>query len=257
MTHTDSISGPTVLLPTPGAGWRGSIRAVSAVLVGLLVAAIGLPLLQELHQRPLAAVKIAGEFQQVSRDSLQAMLAGVTDAGFIGVDIAELRRVALDHPWVKRVSVRRVWPDSLHVAVVERLAVVRWNADALLEADGSVFEPESTTVPNLPGLEGPPGRERDVLAMFRRLDDAIGALAGGISRLTLSSRGAWRVELAQGMTLVLGRSLDLPRLRMHVRAFPEIFQDRISEIESVDLRYTNGFAVRFQDVQANTTKGTP
>ena len=245
------------LPPLAPGSWGASVRAVGAVLVGLLVTAVAVSLVQELKSRPLAAVKIVGEFHHVQRGSLQQRLAAFTEAGFIAVDVAKLRQAALSHPWVKQVSVRRVWPDSLHVSVVERAAVAHWNNSALLEADGSAFEPASIHVNELPWLEGPLGREQDVLAMFRQLHDAIGPFAGGITRLTLSSRGAWQAELAQGAILVLGRSPDLPRLRSYVRAFPQVFQDQLREIARVDLRYTNGFAVRFRTDEATNVKSAP
>jgi len=72
-------------------------------------------------------------------------------------------------PWVKTVSVRKVWPDKLLVTITERIPVVRWfsvdtgtdinhinnkvtdentssdtDRDILLSEEGVIFAPELT-----------------------------------------------------------------------------------------------------------------
>ncbi|HEX9583211.1 MAG TPA: FtsQ-type POTRA domain-containing protein, partial [Gammaproteobacteria bacterium] len=90
-----------------------------AILLAALLAA-GTFVWRDLDSRPIASVRIAGEFVNVSRDSLEQVVNGFLPSGFLRLDVEAVRRAAAGLPWVRRVSVRRVWPGSLHIAVVER-----------------------------------------------------------------------------------------------------------------------------------------
>ncbi|HEY5700826.1 MAG TPA: FtsQ-type POTRA domain-containing protein, partial [Gammaproteobacteria bacterium] len=113
---------------------RGRGILIISLFVALLIG--GTVVWRELESRPISSVRIAGEFVNVSRESLQRVVNQFLPSGILRLNVEAVRRAAAEMPWVRRVSVRRIWPDSLHVAVVERVAVARWNDDAYLEADG-------------------------------------------------------------------------------------------------------------------------
>ena len=67
----------------------------------------------------ISDVRIVGNLRWVSRQELKQAIAGRLRGGFFRVDIAAVREAALAVPWVRDVSVRRVWPGELHLTVVE------------------------------------------------------------------------------------------------------------------------------------------
>jgi len=212
---------------------------VAVVLVGASLLVI------ELGSRPIASVRVAGDFRHVTRAALEAAVAPALGTGFFRVNVNAVRRAALALPWAKDVSVRRVWPDSVHIALVERDAEARWVGGGLIDADGALFHPE--TVPadlELPRLAGPAGSHADALARYRVLAAALAPLGAGIRSLALDRRAAWEAELTGGTRLVLGRHASPERLQRFARAFSAALGGRLGEVERVDLRYTHGFAVR-------------
>jgi len=226
-------------------GVRRSLAAIS-LLAGVAVLAV--PLAGDLSGYPVGAVRIAGDFHRVSRADLEAAVrAELAAGGFFAVDVEQVRRAATRLPWVREATVRRVWPDSIHIAVEERVAVARWNEDSLIEDDASLFRPaEGAQAYALARLAGPPGRHREVLDRFKRLATTFGALAGGVTALSLSARGEWRVEFASGLTLVPRTPLDVDALARFAQTLPRILGDRLGDAERIDLRYANGFAVRWR-----------
>lgn len=66
--------------------------------------------------------------------------------------------------------------------------------------------------------------------------------------MSLSSRYAWTVKLANGMEIEFGRERNgdtLPdRAQRLVAAWPAVTQRWGKDIEYADLRYPNGFAIR-------------
>ena len=92
-------------------------------------------------------------------------------------------------------------------------------------------------------LSGPEGSEAEVtqryLAMERRLAEARLTMTA----LRLDARGAWQLDLANGITVRLGRSQVDERFEKFISAALGIVQHRAADISYVDMRYTNGFAI--------------
>ena len=104
-------------------GWRRALRRIASVsfalaLLGLLVLAG-----RQLLALPVERVVVSGELKHVDRDELKAMISRSLAGGFLSQDLHTLRAPLEAMPWVYRVVVRRQWPDSIEVGVVEQRAV--------------------------------------------------------------------------------------------------------------------------------------
>ena len=71
-----------------------------------------------------------------------------------------------------------------------------------------------------------------------------------VTELNLDQRRAWSMVLDNGLHLRLGRNDRQQRLERFARIYTGVLQSRLEAIESVDLRYTNGFAFRWRDKAA-------
>lgn len=196
---------------------------------------------------PVRAVHIDGAFQHLSLEDVERTISGQLQGSFFTVRVNTLKAALLNNQWIEDVSVARVWPDRLQVVVREQHPVARWGDSALLNDKGVLFEPaDQTGVGDLVRLRGPGGSEIYVLARLREIERLLAVHRQRVKWLSLSSRGAWSFGIVDGPTVVLGRTdLDF-RLRRFAEGFEAIFGRRIGGLERVDLRYTNGFAVRGQ-----------
>ena len=223
-------------------------RLVTSVLGVGLAAALAGPVVFDLWRRPVESVRVTGPFVHVSKPALEGSLEPLLSRPFLALDVSAIRRAARTMPWVKDVSVRMVWPGRLDVEVTERHAVASWRERRLLESDGSLFEPASPDhAAALPALAGPPGRHLEVLERYQALDRIVRTrLHTRVARLERDAHGAWAAELANGITLRLGSDPFERRAARYVRAFPKTLGPRLAEVQEVDLRYGNGFAVRWR-----------
>ncbi len=196
---------------------------------------------------PVGAVMVEGEFQFLSRARLEQVITAQLRDSFFLVDLDSVREAVANLPWVKAVTVRRVWPDRLHVRVVERRVAARWEGGGLVDVDGTPFRPAGPSLPEgLPILAGPVGSETLLLGGFRQFSRWLAPLSA-VRRASMDARRSWRLELADGTPLILGRRPSEARLRRFARVFPAVQADQGGRAEQVDLRYPNGFAVRWHE----------
>ncbi|MEE9580893.1 MAG: cell division protein FtsQ/DivIB, partial [Nitrosomonadaceae bacterium] len=171
----------------------------------------------------------------------------VTDkvrGGFFNIDVAAIRNALVALPWVNDVSVHRIWPDGLRVIVNEQTASVRWNETGLLNEQGDYFSPEKESFPqDLPLLEGPEESQKLLLERFNLLKQTYGL---SVVRLQLNERRAWKFELENGLSVVLGRKDFESRVERFVNVVINNLGEKSSQAREIDMRYTNGFAVRWK-----------
>ncbi|MCB1741514.1 MAG: FtsQ-type POTRA domain-containing protein [Gammaproteobacteria bacterium] len=199
--------------------------------------------------RGVVSVRVSGDLVRVDRDALRRVVGPHLHSGLLEVDVEAVRAAASELPWVRAVTVRREWPDRIDLRIVERTPVATWNEQQLLEADATLFSPPETDdlQRGLASLSGPQGRHSEVLMRYKQLALLFGTFGGGVDRVSLAPRGAWDLGFANGMTMRLGPNPDFEQLRGYARVLPELFGGRLPNVMSIDLRYANGFAVRWRD----------
>ena len=161
---------------------------------------------------PVNWLDVVGDLQRTTSGQVRAAVMPHAERGFFAVDLAEVRSAVAALPWVADASVRRVWPDTLEVRVVEHRPVARWNETDLLSQHGEVFTVSGAgALQGLPHLAGPDSRLDEVVAAWK---DMRGILAGsGGERIDPLRYGS-----AQRATTESGVSRELGFLRLRYKA---------------------------------------
>lgn len=195
---------------------------------------------------PIKTVKVFGLSRIESKD-VQETLAPLVTHGFFHINVENLRDRIMAQPWAAEVFVRRNWPDEVEVTVVEKKAVARWDDKTLLSANGDLFTPKKETCPeNLPIFIGPSGKQIVMLNYFNEINRILTPLHVKISYLELTPYLTWKVKLDNGIAVQIGHKDILTRLGHFVKVYPKIIGDNAIDVDSIDLRYPNGMAVRWK-----------
>jgi len=238
---------------------RNHIRTLSGLVLLLLLGVavmFGMHWLSDPYRFPLSVVKVTGDFRFLQKQELQAAVAPHAQGGFFTVDVVAVRSAAEALPWVYRASVQRIWPATLHLRVEEQQPIAHWGEQGFLNRFGEPFFPEQAgVVGDLPWLAGPEGQELRVLENYQRIAKTLAHIGVRTTRLELDSRRAWHLQLASGVQLELGRADAWKRLQRFVVAYPSVFAGRMAELQRVDLRYSNGFSVYWQQATAGDSAG--
>ena len=198
---------------------------------------------------PVTQLDVKSALAKTTSEEIEAATRGHIGGNFFAVTPAEVRAGLEQLPWVRRASVRRVWPDRLEVELEEHVVLARWGDDALVSIHGERFN--GTTDQVLPLFLGPPGSEREVALRYARFADAVAPLGTAVERVVLTPRYAWQLRLASGLHVMLGRDAEAAeaRLRAFVAAYPQTLGRMARKHEYIDLRYPNGFALRVPELK--------
>ena len=207
--------------------------------------------------RPIRVISMNGAFQRVSPGEVERAVAPFAKAGFMSADLDRIERAVESVPWVDHAMVRRRFPNSLEVTVVEETAMARWGESGLLNTRGDLFVRQATHVPaELPRLSGPDGTESLVAQRYLSVQGRMQEAGLRIAALRLDERGAWEMDLDSGVTVRLGRRDVEVRFDRFIRTASQVISHRSSDIVYVDMRYSHGFAIGWRTAGAPATPAT-
>ena len=224
--------------------------ALITLAVAVVVAAVwrGYDWLMQPSTLPIRSITLAGELKYVDPVELQAVLRNELDKGFFSIDLATIKQRLEAMPWIYQVSLRRIWPDRLRITIEEQRPIARWGDKALVNRYGDIFEasPRDTDLA-LPVILGRRDRRQALIREFNEADAMLYPLGLKLVSLTEDERGDQRLLLANGMRVALGRKHRVERLRRLVASYRGTLQPMIADVSMLDLRYPNGFAVKWKE----------
>jgi cell division protein FtsQ len=205
---------------------------------------------------PLRHVELTGDLTHITRDQAER-LARVSAVGtFLSIDLDAVRRAFESLPWVRKVEVRRLWPDRIQVAVEEHVPLARWGVDTqtghLVDTYGEVFDGNLPDTVSLPQFAGPSGSAEEVTRHYAAFRQTLAPLRLEPLQVLLSARYSWQLRLSNGLTLELGRDQlkepVLQRLARFVAYYAQTLGSLNRKFEYADLRYSGGFALRVPEM---------
>lgn len=228
-----------------------AVAVLGVLVVGAYMAHTGGALL------PFRWVDVSGPFARVSAEQIRAAVGPAAARGFFGVDLAEVRGSALSLPWVAEAEVRKVWPDTLEIRVVEREVLGRRGVDHLVDVAGNVFQARGAgETRGLPLLDAEPAQMPQLAEYYKQAQRDADAIGRQISAARLSPRGALELQLGDGLEIQLGSREQMTRWRRLVASLPRLAALDPRPIAAVDLRYTHGYAVRYVEPAAPAETAT-
>lgn len=228
--------------------WAGVV-VFSCIVLGLMLG-IGIlfKVVTDVEQTPFTEVVIKGQRTYTTSDEVVSALGHRTIGGFFTADADVLRKRVESLPWVYSASIRREWPGTLHVFLVEQEAQAIWNDEAILNVQGEVFEaPIDDVAGQIPKLFGPAENVNETLDYFQRFQTLLAQGGYSIDEFRLSERFSTTLWLARGIELRLGRESQIERIQRFMDLLPVIKEENEQQIEYIDLRYDTGVAVGWHE----------
>ena len=219
------------------------------LMVTVFVAAIfGADFIYKQIDTPLSKIMVGGNFNHLEEQELAELVNMEIDGGFLSMNLNKLRQELQSHPWIHQVSVRREWPSTLKVEVIEEVPIARWGKKGFLNRLGDQLSlPENSNLKSLPVLEADFGSSQDMIAQYLLLAELLAPTDLRLTELQRDAVGAWQIETASGVRIVLGRDQIIEKIRRLIVVWGSGLDVQLNNIATIDLRYPNGLAVSWRD----------
>lgn len=220
-------------------------RALGISVGGMLSVCAAVVVVMWVLDQPIQIVSVSGRFERVAPVDVERVVKEqVRGRGLLTVDLDAVHRALHTIPWVDAVSVQRAWPRGLNVLVVEQVAAARWGDRGLLNTRGELFATDERHIPpELAQLSGPDGKEAEVAQRYLAAQGRLQQAGLRLTAMRLDARGAWELDLSNGVTVRLGRRQVDERFDKFITAALKVVAQRGEDIAYIDMRYTNGFAI--------------
>ena len=226
---------------------------LNGVATALFAAAVMMVAYTALHYAvhlpvfPLREVRMSAVSQHVTSEQIEAVVRGEIEGNFFTVNLPRVRTAFERLPWVRKVDLRRQWPDRLEVVLEEHVPLARWGADALVNTHGEVFT--AAYDGKLLSFVGARESMKEITIQYEFFRRNLAAIGLTPVQIGVTPRRAWQLRADNGLTIELGREDIEPRLERFVGAYQRTIGGLQRRIDHVDLRYSNGFAVRIRELR--------
>ena len=206
--------------------------------------------LTDVKSVPLSALILTGDNTHITFDKVREVIIEQEDRlNFFTVEIAQIQKQLEAMPWVYSVSIRKRWPTTLKIHIVEQSIVAIWNDRALLNRFGEIVHaPPSSTQNTYVALYGEDEQANDILTIYTELHQLLKVSGFDIASLSSDQRQSTSLMLKNGMLLRLGKEQKLDRVQLFLTVYPLIDKKyNVNEIDYIDLRYDTGFAIGWKN----------
>ncbi|WP_223787576.1 cell division protein FtsQ/DivIB [Marinicella meishanensis] len=222
------------------------LAMIFGLLVLLLVVAMMSGLIQSDRWR-ISQLEVAAEYQRITPEQLRLMVAKTPERSFFRLDAEQVKANIESMSWVRYAHVVKQWPDTLKITIKEHQAVAIWNGEDLLNQSGEVFKVDAVDhLKALPRIYGISEDSETTLQHFKRFNQLLKPVGYEISEARVNERGDWRLILRNGLEVLLGSEKHEARVLRLAETWDQLLATAERLPEKVDLRYSNGYVVKWR-----------
>lgn len=203
--------------------------------------------MQDPQNLTITSVEVKGDLNILDKTQLQPVIEPFTKTNLYLLDEKALEMAIENHPWVYSASMTKIWPDKLVIKIFEQHPVAFWGDKEMLAENGEIIKASLKKKKGvLPLLYSPSDKGRNMATGFLKIRKWMKGFPLKMVEFKEDSRGSWQIKLENGMTLKIGREHQEKRLRRFMVGYDHSLKDVVNNVKTVDLRYTNGFAVKWK-----------
>ena len=225
---------------------RIELREIFKLLFVAGIVIAGIFIVRSVEDIPIKAVVISTALHNVSKQEVRSVAAKYTNDGFFTINLPNFENDLEQIPWVYRASIKRQWPGKLVIAVTEQSPRFRWTGQSLLNEEATPFLVNNfEDYLALPKLSGLAGREFYLATLYEQFNERFERLGSPIASIEEDARYDKVITLANGITINVGREHTSQQIERCLQSFSEFTERERAAIAEIDLRHSNGFAVRW------------
>lgn len=193
---------------------------------------------------PVRHIKVITHLKHVDAKDVERISQQYLYGNIFIVDVNAAQQALAKLPWVDKVQVKRVWPDVVQIHIQERIPIAQLGNGQLVDEKGKLFK--ATTKESLPLFTESVNATKNMTIQLSVFENLLRPVGLHVNELHLNERSAWEVVLNNGILIKLGREHEQQRLSRFVEVWPQVLHSQEENIDYVDMRYPDGFALRYK-----------
>lgn len=230
---------------------RPAIKLWQVIVFGLLcVLALGFLAVRWLNNAEMRPVAVNPEgLSDIEVAVIEKSIEPIGGVQFFSADLASIHQAVSELSWVESARVYRDWNQGVTVSVVPRVAVANFGSEQMLDANGVVFtpaNPKAVSNPKLIYVHGRSSESEQIMRQVRQINTWFTPLNMRVRDLILTPRKTWVIVFDNGIRAVVDHEDTEQKLyNLSIQLSSALAKD-LNKIQSVDLRYKNGFAIAYK-----------
>lgn len=225
---------------------RIDYREVVKLMAVAVVVISGIWFVKKIEDVSIKTIEIQFALQEADKSDIRIIAENYMHGGFFTVDLTSFEEQLNNIPWVYKANIKRQWPGKLVIDIKEQTPFFRWGENHLLNRDAKAFYvKDAQQYTSLPLLVGVQGREKYLVDLFYKYSDRFERVGTSILEFKEDARYDKEITLANGIAINAGREQAEQQIERCLNSFAMFTKAERAAIASIDLRHSNGFAVRW------------
>ena len=186
----------------------------------------------------------SSELINVNKDDISKAVKYLYSKSFFDIDLNYLKNKLEKIEWVRKINVRRSYPNEVIIDIEEHTPILIWNNKMYINKYGEKFK-VSKIDKNIPILISDESRINEVFSYFELFNDKLSSrkLDFKITEIVENEIRSLTITLSSGINIQLGSKDINNKIPLFFEIYKSLNTRDLNKIRYIDMRYSNGFSV--------------
>lgn len=186
----------------------------------------------------------SSELINVNKDDISEAVKYLYSKSFFDIDLNYLKNKLEKIEWVRKINVRRSYPNEIIIDIEEHAPILIWNNKMYINKYGEKFI-VSKIDKNIPTLVSDESRINEVFTYFELFNDKLSSrkLDFKITKIVENEIRSLTISLSSGINIQLGSKDVNNKITLFFEIYKSLNTRDLKKIRYIDMRYSNGFSV--------------
>ena len=186
----------------------------------------------------------SSELINVNKDDISEAVKYLYSKSFFDIDLNYLKNKLEKIEWVRKINVRRSYPNEIIIDIEEHTPILIWNNKMYINKYGEKFN-VSKIDKNIPILISDESRINEVFTYFELFNDKLSSrkLDFKITKIVENEIRSLTISLSSGINIQLGSKDVNNKITLFFEIYKSLNTRDLNKIRYIDMRYSNGFSV--------------
>ena len=189
---------------------------------------------------PIEEVEITSTTSNYDTEKINDVVASIQGQDLLSLDLSDIKRIIRSDDWIRDVEIKKSFPDTLEIILIPQQPLAIYNSKIMM-MDGTVIGAPSLTL-DLPIIIDHTNDSLSSMNTMILTDKLLQKIDLDIKKVEIHD-SLIKVFTSTNMLISdrVNYELNLNRLVISFQDLKKLFK---REIKSIDMRYSNGFAIK-------------